>query len=170
MTSGGGAAFEDWYREAWPKLVGSLVVIVGDREVAADVAAEAAVRVLERWERGTIGHPTAWAHQVAINLAHRRARREALEVRVLRHSSPVEHAVEPPATPSEVWAALRLLPQRQRTAIALRYLGDLTQAEIAQSMGISPGSVAATLHAARRRLAGMLDLDEDEHRNCEVGT
>jgi RNA polymerase sigma-70 factor (ECF subfamily) len=170
MTSGGGAAFEDWYREAWPRLVGSLVVIVGDREVAADVAAEAAVRVLERWERGSIGHPTAWAHQVAINLAHRRARREALEVRVLRHSRPAEELVDPPGTPSEVWAALRLLPQRQRTAIALRYLGDLTQAEIAQSMGISPGSVAATLHAARRRLAAVLDLDEDERRSCEVGT
>jgi RNA polymerase sigma-70 factor (ECF subfamily) len=170
MTSGGEAAFEDWYREAWPKLVGSLVVIVGDREVAADVAAEAAVRVLERWERGSIGHPTAWAHQVAINLAHRRARREALEVRVLRHRRLGDDVVEPPATPSEVWAALRLLPQRQRTAIALRYLGDLTQAEIAQSMGISPGSVAATLHAARRRLAEMLDLEEDEPRHCEVGT
>ena len=39
MTSGGDPAFEDWYREAWPKLVGSLVVIVGDRDVAADVAA-----------------------------------------------------------------------------------------------------------------------------------
>jgi RNA polymerase sigma-70 factor (ECF subfamily) len=170
MTNGGDSAFEDWYREAWPKLVGSLVVIVGDRDVAADVAAEAAVRVLERWERGSIGHPTAWAHQVAINLAHRRARREALEVRVLRHGRSAEEVVEPPATPSEVWAALRLLPQRQRTAVALRYLGDLTQAEIAQSMGISPGSVAATLHAARRRLAAMLDLEEDEPRQCEVGT
>lgn len=165
MTNDGDAAFEEWYRTAWPKLVGSLVVIVGDRDLAADLAAESAVRVLERWERGSIEHPTAWAHQVAINLARRRARREALETRVLRHAGHDE-AVEPPALPSEVWVALRRLPNRQRTAIALRYLGDLTQAEIAQSMGISPGTVAATLHAARQRLASMLDVDERERTNA----
>jgi RNA polymerase sigma-70 factor (ECF subfamily) len=169
MAGRSDAGFEEWYREAWPKLTGSLVVILGDREVAADVAAEAAVRVLERWERGSIEHPTAWAHQVALNLARRRARREALEVRMLRHTR-VEEAVDPPATPSEVWVALRLLPSRQRAAIALRYLGDLTQAEIAQAMGIAPGTVAATLHAARQRLVAMLDVDEPEAKRCGVRT
>lgn len=169
MTGEGDAAFEAWYREAWPKLVGSLVLIVGDREVAADVAAEASVRVLERWERGSIEHPTAWAHQVAINLARRRARREALEIRVLRHARQ-EEVVEPPAAPSELWAALRLLPSRQRTAMALRYLGDLTQAEIAQSMGVSPGTVAATLHAARQRLAATLGVEAQEQAECGVAT
>jgi RNA polymerase sigma-70 factor (ECF subfamily) len=166
MTGEVDEAFEDWYRDAWPKLVGSLVLIVGDREVAADVAAEATVRVLERWERGSIKHPTAWAHQVAINLARRRARREALEVRMLRHRRQEE--VDAPATPSDVWAALNLLPARQRTAIALRYLGDLTQAEIAEAMGISPGTVAATLHAARRRLAVSLVPPESERAACEM--
>jgi RNA polymerase sigma-70 factor (ECF subfamily) len=56
----------------------------------------------------------------------------------------------------EVWDAVRGLPPQQRTAIALRYLLDLSQAEIATAMGIAPGTVSATLHAARRRLEPLL--------------
>jgi RNA polymerase sigma-70 factor (ECF subfamily) len=62
-----------------------------------------------------------------------------------------------------------MLPSRQLAAIALRYLGDLTQAEIAQAMGITPGTVAATLHAARQRLLVVLEPEELEVKRCEVG-
>ena len=49
-------------------------------------------------------------------------------------------------------AAIRTLPNRQRTAIALRYVADLPQADIAAAMGVAPGTVAALLHQARTNL------------------
>ncbi len=45
------------------------------------------------------------------------------------------------------------LPPRQRTAMVLRYVADLTEPEIAQAMGIRRSTVSATLAAARKRLA-----------------
>ena len=57
-----------------------------------------------------------------------------------------------------MWQAVTALPPRMRTAFALRYLGGLTEAEVAAAMGVAPGTVAATLHDARRRLAPLLEV------------
>jgi RNA polymerase sigma factor (sigma-70 family) len=46
-----------------------------------------------------------------------------------------------------VVAALRALPERQRECLVLRYYADLSEAEIAAAMGISPGAVKS--HASR---------------------
>lgn len=56
----------------------------------------------------------------------------------------------------ELWSAVRSLPERQRLAIALRYVADLTEAEVAEAMGVRPGTVAATLSKARTQLATQL--------------
>ena len=48
------------------------------------------------------------------------------------------------------------LPDHERTAVALRYLADLTERQVAETMGVAPGTVAATLHAARKHLAERL--------------
>jgi RNA polymerase sigma-70 factor (sigma-E family) len=58
-----------------------------------------------------------------------------------------EHAVLALLERSAVVSALRLLPERQREAVVLRYYGDLSEAEIAQAMGISRGAVKS--HTAR---------------------
>jgi RNA polymerase sigma-70 factor (ECF subfamily) len=65
--------------------------------------------------------------------------------------------VVPAPLSDDVWDAVRSLPLRQRTAIALRYVSDLTQEEIAAVMDVAPGTVSATLVAARRRLGELLD-------------
>jgi DNA-directed RNA polymerase specialized sigma24 family protein len=54
------------------------------------------------------------------------------------------------------------LPPRQQTAIALRYLHDLAEADIAAAMGISRGAVSACLAAARARLRSVLEAAENE--------
>jgi RNA polymerase sigma-70 factor (ECF subfamily) len=60
-------------------------------------------------------------------------------------------------------AAIQLLPRAQREAIALHYLGDLTCAETAEVMGISPGSVMTHLFRARKNLrAALSGLFEEE--------
>jgi RNA polymerase sigma factor (sigma-70 family) len=67
------------------------------------------------------------------------------------------HGAGTPDPPDgELWAAVRALPDRQRTAVALRYIADLDHAEIARALGTSPGAsrrlVSDALAALRRTL------------------
>jgi RNA polymerase sigma factor (sigma-70 family) len=72
--------------------------------------------------------------------------------------------VHPPLPHPELWAAVRALPDRQRTAIVLRYLGDLPEADIAAAMGIARGTVSSTLADARRNLeVALAEPAADDH-------
>lgn len=148
--------FEVWYRRSFRRLAASLAIVAGDLDGGREAAAEACCRALERWDRiGLMESPEAWAYRVGVNVLRRRQRRAALELRLLRRG--LSQTSQRPAMDPEVWDAVRALPPRQRQAIALRYLLDLTQAEVAESMGVAPGTAAATLVSARRRLAERLD-------------
>ncbi len=61
-----------------------------------------------------------------------------------------------------MWAAVARLPEQERTLIALRYVAYLPQAQIAEVLGIPPGSVASGLNRSRRRLGIDLLPDADE--------
>jgi RNA polymerase sigma factor (sigma-70 family) len=92
---------------------------------------------------------------------------------VLRHRTVVDRNLQKPAPDmpsaehgalvllerSAVVTALRDLPDRQREAIVLRYYADLTEAEIAATMGISRGAVKS--HTARAMLALRVALEQD---------
>jgi DNA-directed RNA polymerase specialized sigma24 family protein len=89
----------------------------------------------------------------------RRMRRRARERLLLRRAH-VE-IVSPADVDPELWAAVAALPPRQREAIVLRYVGDLTEREVATVLGISEGAASNALTAARRRLADQL-TDREE--------
>lgn len=146
-------SFDGWYRAEHPRVLGLLTVVARDVDVAREVTAEAFVRALERWDRvAAMESPAAWTYRVGVNLLRRRMRRAAFEKRLRSE----EQAVPSPAIQPELWDAVRALPVRQRTAVALRYVCDLSQEEIAAVMNVAPGTVSATLTAARRRLAAEL--------------
>jgi RNA polymerase sigma-70 factor (ECF subfamily) len=67
-----------------------------------------------------------------------------------------------PEPASDVWAAVARLPEQDRLLIALRYVADLRQAEIADVLGIPPGTVASGLNRSRRRLGLDLRPEHDE--------
>jgi DNA-directed RNA polymerase specialized sigma24 family protein len=66
-------------------------------------------------------------------------------------------SVTPPAAHPELWEAVNQLPRRQREVLALRVVLDLSQEQVAELLGIRPGTVSATLAAARARLVKVLD-------------
>ena len=152
--------FEAWYRGSAPRLAASLAVVAGDADVGREAAAEACTRALERWSRvGAMSSPEAWAHTVGVNLIRRRWRRAALERRLASSPGPL---AAPASLDPELWAAVRSLPLRQRQAVALRYVLDLTQEQVAEAMGVAPGTAAATLNAARSQLRAVLDDPDSE--------
>jgi RNA polymerase sigma-70 factor (ECF subfamily) len=133
----------------------SLLVIGGDAEAARDAVAEAFSRAYERWPRvAAMDSPTGWVYRVALNELRRRMRRRAFESRWLRRERP--RPISPPDIDPELWDAVAALPSRQREAIVLRYVGDLTERDVARVLGISEGAASAALVAARRRLAERL--------------
>jgi RNA polymerase sigma factor (sigma-70 family) len=141
--------FEEWYLSQFSRLVSVLIGLGADRQDAADIAAEAFSRALQRWDSvRQLESPSGWVYRVALNLFHRHGRRKALERRALLRSTPVAQDRDI----THVWDAVSRLPRRQKTAIVLRYLVDLPYSEIASVMGIKEGTVAATLSAARRNL------------------
>src|SRR4051794_39625212 len=148
------SSFEDFYAETHRRMRASLVVAVGDKDMAFDAVDEAYARAFLAWERvATMEAPQAWVYRVALNVVRRRARRRSMEERLLRRTTPPPEL--PPAA-GEVWLVVRDLPERQRLAVVLRYLGDLTEAQIAQVMGIQRGTVSRTLADAHHALGAAL--------------
>jgi RNA polymerase sigma factor (sigma-70 family) len=102
--------------------------------------------------------PGGWVRTVAVNQLRRSLRRRALEERLLQRSfvfSPgAASSVDAPDL--DLWDAVAALPLRQREVIALRYVDDRTEAEVANVLGISEGAVSASLVKARTRLASVL--------------
>ncbi|MEZ5228565.1 MAG: sigma factor-like helix-turn-helix DNA-binding protein [Acidimicrobiales bacterium] len=166
--------FEAFYRDLHPRLVSALATIAGDRDLAIDAADEAAAQAMSRWSTvAAMDNPQGWVFRVGVNHLKRRARRRAIETTLLRrHRDPP--AVLPGPT-GEIWSLVADLSPRQRQAVALRHLGQLTEPEIADALGVSRGTVSSTLssrlpasphHHRRRppripkRSPTMLDLDE----------
>ena len=150
--------FEAFYRTHHPRLVAALLLTTGDLEVARDAVDEAFTRALARWERvSAMATPAGWTYRVALNVARRQFRRAQLERTLLGRRRPL--VAEPPGL-DHARELIANLPPRQRTAMVLRYVADLTEPEIAQAMGIRRSTVSATLAAARSRLAQ--DLAEPE--------
>ena len=165
------AAFAAWYRNEHPRLLAAMTVVTRDLDTAQDITADAFARALAAWSRvSAMDSPTGWTYRVAVNLARRRARRAALEARLLRRMPPPEPGL-PPERAIELWDAVRALPPRARTAIALRYAAGLSEAEVAEAMHVAIGTASATLSAARRALAIALHepratgTPEEESRN-----
>jgi RNA polymerase sigma-70 factor, ECF subfamily len=154
--------FERWYLTQHPRIVRAMTVVARDGDVAADVAAEAFSRAYQRWDRlAQATNPDGWVYRVAVNVLRRRLRRQTVESRLLRRTIPTRVELPPEVSP-ELWAAVAQLPTRQREAIALRYVADLSERQVAEAMGIALGSASACLAAARRRLAVRLQHHEEE--------
>jgi len=146
--------FERWYAGEHSRLYASMLVLAGDPDLAADVTDEALSRALVHWGRvGEMDSPEGWTYRVAVNVLRRSGRRRTLERRLLGRL--VSHQVMA-APAGEVWDLVRSLTARQRTAVVLRYVADLTEPEIATIMRVTRGTVASTLADARRALGDAL--------------
>jgi RNA polymerase sigma-70 factor, ECF subfamily len=151
--------FTDWYEAEHPKVLGALCALSGNADAARDATDEAFVRALTRWARvQRMQSPAGWTFRVAHNQLRRTLKRGARD-RAMSQQAALG-AVPVPSTDVELWIVVRSLPERQRTAVVLRYVLDLAEADIAIVMGIKRGTVSATLAQARARLAVLLDADE----------
>jgi RNA polymerase sigma-70 factor (ECF subfamily) len=148
-------ALELLYRDRYVAFRNTLATVTGSYDSARDVVQETFVRAIRKRRdfRGD-GSLEAWVWRIAF--------RTALEQRKARHAAAEINGSFDPALPEperdlELAAAVRSLPPRKRLAVFLHYFADLSYADIAIALGISEGTVAATLSQARAALADALD-------------
>ena len=120
--------------------------ILGDRHDAQDLTQEALARTFARWRR-VAGYDEAWITRVATNLALGEVRRRDRGRRPAPPSSPSPDVDALIAQRAELVQVLRSLSRRQREVVALRYLADLPEADVARALGCSVGTVKQ--HASR---------------------
>lgn len=139
MTGG----FESAFDELFPRAFSLARRLLGDAAAAEDVAAEALARAYAQWPRvADLPYRDGWVLRVAANLAVDRLRRRP----PVFAPAPVPDALDAVALRLALSAALQALPRRQRQAVSLRYLGDLSDGEVADALGISLGSVKTHVH------------------------
>jgi RNA polymerase sigma-70 factor (ECF subfamily) len=125
----------------------------GRSDVAEEAVAEAFARATA--SLGSIRDPVAWLYRVAFNVATDELRRD-------RHRGRVAHPepVQPPPEAAGLFDAMRHLPPRERAAMVLFYVNDLSVAEVASRMGVAAPTVRVHLMKGRRRLKELLGDDE----------
>jgi RNA polymerase sigma-70 factor (ECF subfamily) len=158
-----GRAFDEFFSAHYDRLARTLTVALADRAAAEEAVQEAMTRALRRWRHvRALDRPDAWCYVVAMNHVrdrHRRERREPRwDVQADRVTPDASGSV---ATALSVRDAIATLPTRQREAVVLRYLADLSLSEVADAMGCAVGTVKATLHQALGALRVQLEEDDD---------
>lgn len=158
-------AFEEIVRRYERRVYGVALRIVRAHDVADDVAQEAFVRAWRSLDRFELGRPFGpWVCRIAANLAVNHVR----SPRAREEGLPEGHAETRSADPGPLGAVLDAeaqrvlddavagLPAEQRAVFVLRAVEEMSYAEIADALGISPGTVMSRLFRARERLARAL--------------
>jgi len=156
------AAVEQLYAAHWRQLVRLSVLLVHDQGAAEDVVQDAFVAMHGKWSR--LRDPDkalAYLRQAVVNGSRSALRHRVVVERHARSSTVGDVTVDGPALGGArrdaVRAALLQLSDRQREVLVLRHYLDWSEAQIADALGIAPGSVKAHAHrgsAALRELLG----------------
>jgi RNA polymerase sigma-70 factor (sigma-E family) len=141
--------FDDWLQTGLAPLLRFATVLCGTPHLAEDVVQDVAIKAQRKWDRiGGLEHPDAYLRRMVVNeyLSWRRKWSRYVPSAEIETGTSPDHA-ERTADRDELRGELAKLPRRQRAVLVLRYYGGLKDAEIAETLGCSAGTVRA--HASR---------------------
>ena len=134
----------------------------GNRDDAEDIAQDVCVK-LGRAIAGFDGRSafSSWVYRITLNAVRdmqRAGKRRGKYADAYAEISPEDQPAEQEeaATSSQLWAAVRQLPEKQRDAVLLVYAEELSHAAAAEIMGIKEATVSFHVHEARKTLRGLL--------------
>ncbi|WP_416973361.1 SigE family RNA polymerase sigma factor [Streptomyces sp. 4F14] len=135
--------FQEFVRSRWTRLVRTAYLLTGDAHHAEDLTQTALAKAYRSWRRvSRADSPEAYVRRMLVTCNNDRFRkqrvRESLTAAPPDTVSCPEHPVEERGA---LLAALAELPPRQRAVIVLRYWEDLSEAEVAEVLGCSQGTV-----------------------------
>jgi RNA polymerase sigma-70 factor (sigma-E family) len=140
----------------WDRYLRLARILTGDRDRGEELLQDSLVRLYVRWGWVARRDPHPYLRRMLVNGNISAWRRR-------RHETPVEQLPEqaasdavPGAFHDELHRALRALPQRQRAVVVLRHYEDLTEREVARTLGCTVGTVKSHHSRALRRLREVL--------------
>jgi RNA polymerase sigma-70 factor (sigma-E family) len=150
------------YTTHYRDLVRLAAFLTGDRDNAEEIVQDAYVRVHGSWRRvREQDKAEAYLRTTVVNLSRSRLRHRQVTTRYRPEPLPDAASAETGALEhvqrEAVLDALHALPRRQREAVVLRYYGDLSEAQTAEAMGCSVGSVKSHTSRAMAALRPLLE-------------
>ncbi|GIF15032.1 SigE family RNA polymerase sigma factor [Actinoplanes teichomyceticus] len=150
------AAYHAYFEQHHDSLSRLAYLMTGDASAADDLAADAMTEVWRHWDRvQAADDPAAYGHGILMNLARnwirKRSRERLFSLEVLKRAP----ESDVPAV-LDVRRALARLPHRRRACVVLRYAFDMSEREVAATLGISAGAVKSATSRGAKQLAEML--------------
>ncbi len=158
-------AYEALVRQHQEAIFRLAYLLLGDRSDADDVAQETFIRAFRALDRFDTARPLRpWLLQIAANLARNRRRAIGRYFAVLRRMVKADPDMFEPSAAVDarhgeslaLWQFVRRLEQTDQEIIYLRYFLELSEADIAETLGVAPGTVKSRLHRAIGRLRGVM--------------
>ncbi len=148
-------SFEGFYQMHHDSVYRPLSVSLRDASLAREATDEAFVRAYERWETvKDYDNPVGWVYLVALNWARSRLRRKKFEV----VASVPERGEYRGGFDPDLDQALERLPLDDRSMVVLKHLAGWTYDEIAEALGMKPGTVKSRLHRILSDLRTVLEV------------
>ena len=141
---------ERLYRDQRDRMWQAVFAYAGDPEIASDAVAEAFAQALRRGD--AIRSPERWLWRTVFRIAA-----GELQQRNRGRGPPSEGAYEMDELTSDLVAALRRLPPKQRASVVLHHAAGYPAAEIARIIGSTTGAVHVHLSRGRKRLRELLE-------------
>jgi RNA polymerase sigma-70 factor (sigma-E family) len=139
------AQFQEFVRARWSRLVRTAYLLTGDAHHAEDLTQTALAKAYRSWRRvARSDNPEAYVRRMLVSCNSDRFRKRRVTEALT--ATPPERAGSDDAVSraeerSALLTALAGLPPRQRTVVVMRYWEDLSEAEVAEVLGCSPGTV-----------------------------
>lgn len=153
------AGFVEFVASAGPYLHRTAYLLSGDAHQAEELVQATFERTYRAWARARTGEPRAYARRILVNLrvdGWRKDRRSGITDDGVVPLSPVPDHAPDVAVRDELGRALRALPLGQRRVVVLRHLLDLSEAQVAEELGISVGTVKSANARGLARLRSLL--------------
>lgn len=148
MSTTRDAEFTEWMTARQGVMFRTAYLVAGDKQTAEDLVQTAAAKLYLAWDRvrqrGDGGNLDAYMRRIIVNENNSLWRRPWKKREQVADELPEQSYVEEPGDPvaaEKVWRAVQALSPRQRAVIVLRYYEDLSEAEIADTLEISRGTV-----------------------------
>ena len=162
MESDRDVEFVDFVRGASPRLLKTAWFICGDPVQAEELVQAALERVYLRWGHLRDTSPLAYTRKVLLNLHLDHRRRAAREVSMAM--PPERSTVDAgPEDGEYVVSLLRQLPLGERQVVVLRYYVGLSEAETADTLNVSTGTVKSSASRGLAKLRGVHAPEENSH-------
>ena len=156
----GRAAFEEFFARHSRELARLAYSLTGDRSDAEDITGDVLAAVWQNWERvREAEYPLAYVRRMVVNQAAQRIRRITRERRGLARLGQLTRWLDPGPDVGgmvDLRSAVLLLPPGQRACVVLRHVLDLSEDDVARTLGISTGTVKSQTAKGLARLRGTM--------------